>query len=142
MKKILKYALIGLMAIFLLIQLAPYGHQHNNPQVVSEPNWDSPQTRELAKRACFDCHSNETVWPWYSNVAPVSWLVQRDVDWGRRVLNFSDWAKAHEVNEIPESISRGYMPPSYFLTMHPEAQLTQAEKDALIAGMQATIRNR
>jgi mono/diheme cytochrome c family protein len=68
------------------IQLVPYGRDHINPQVTQESRWDSARTRALAARACFDCHSNETVWPWYSNVAPVSWLIQRDVDEGRRAL--------------------------------------------------------
>ena len=141
MKKILKYVGIGLVAIFILIQFVPYGHQHTNPAVVSEPNWDSPQTRELAKRACFDCHSNETTWPWYSNIAPISWQIQIDVDYGRRALNFSNWARAREVNEIPFAVQRGFMPPSNYLLTHPQAKLTQAEKDALVAGLQATIKN-
>ena len=64
---------------FLVAQLIPFGRSHTNPVVVKEPTWDSPTTRDLAKRACFDCHSNETVWPWYTNIAPVSWLTQRDV---------------------------------------------------------------
>ena len=140
MKRIIIIVTLILAGAFLLIQLIPYGHQHDNPPVVQEPNWDSPQTRELAQRACFDCHSNEVVWPWYSNVAPVSWLVQHDVDEGRQYLNFSDWGRAREVHEIPEAIQEGYMPPAKYLIMHPNAKLDQAEKDALISGMQATIR--
>jgi len=142
MKRILIIILAGLLGLFLLIQLIPYGHQHTNPAVVQEPNWDTPQTRELAQRACFDCHSNETVWPWYSNIAPVSWLAQRDVEEGRRYLNFSDWGRVREVDEISEAVSRGWMPPSQFLIMHPEARLTQAEKDALASGLQATVFSR
>jgi hypothetical protein len=65
--------------------------------------------------------------------------VQSDVDEGRQYLNFSDWGRVREANEIPEVIQSGYMPPSQFLIMHPEARLTQAEKDALISGMQATV---
>ena len=140
MKRIIIIVLSVLLGAFVLIQLIPYGHQHTNPPVVQEPQWDSPQTRELAQRACFDCHSNEVVWPWYSNIAPVSWLVQRDVDEGRRYLNFSDWGRVREANEIPEAIQRGYMPPAKFLIMHPDAKLDQAEKDALVNGLQATIR--
>jgi hypothetical protein len=85
-------SIVGVVVLFGLIQLVPYGRDHTNPPVVAEPAWDSPQTRALAVRACFDCHSNETVWPWYSNVAPASWLVQRDVDDGRRRLNWSEWS--------------------------------------------------
>ena len=105
MKKITRIlgiiVLIGLV-LFALIQLVPYGRSHKNPPVVQEPNWDA-QTRAIAKKACFDCHSNEVVWPWYSNIAPVSWLVQRDVDEGRRHLNFSEWgSKGLSVGEIAE----------------------------------------
>lgn len=132
-----------IVAGFLLLQVVPYGRAHDNPPVVSEPNWDSPQTRELAQRACFDCHSNETVWPWYSNVAPVSWLVQHDVEEGRMYLNFSDWTnsgndESHESDELGEVIFEGEMPPAQFLLMHPEAKLTDAEKQALAQGLALT----
>ena len=140
MKRVIMIIIIVLAAVFLVIQLVPYGHQHTNPPVIQEPNWDSPQTRELAQRACFDCHSNETVWPWYSNVAPVSWLVQHDVEEGRLYINFSDWGRVREADEIIEVVWGGNMPPSQFLLMHPEARLTQAEKDAFISGLQATLR--
>ncbi len=93
MKRNLRALLIVLFvlaALFLVIQLLPFGRDHTNPVVVSEPNWDSPATRSLAQRACFDCHSNESVWPWYSNIAPVSWLVYNDVIEGRSQMNFSD----------------------------------------------------
>jgi hypothetical protein len=92
-KKILRIlaVLIGLGVLgFTAIQLVPFGHDHANPAVVKEPAWPDPQTRQLAQRACFDCHSNQTSWPWYSNIAPVSWLVQRDVLEGRQRLNFSE----------------------------------------------------
>ena len=64
----------------ILIQLIPFGRVHTNPPKAGEPAWNSPSTRELVRRTCFDCHSNETTWPWYSNVAPASWLLQRDVN--------------------------------------------------------------
>ena len=131
--------------LFGLIRLIPYGRNHMNPPVVQEPNWDSPATRDLAKRACFDCHSNETVWPWYSNIAPISWLVQRDTDEGRRHLNFSEWqvagSRIREVNEIYETIQEGSMPPLQYLPTHPEARLSAAEKQALIDGLRKTLNN-
>lgn len=143
MKKIFIYAIIVLIVGFLALQLFPYGRRHTNPDVVAEPSWDSPHTRQLAERACFDCHSNETSWPWYSNIAPVSWLIQRDVEEGRNVLNFSEWTgRYHEVDEIPEVISYGAMPPSYFMVMHPNARLTAQEKQELITGMQKTLTSR
>ncbi len=143
MKSLLGKLLIGGLAImaggFLLIQLIPYGRDHTNPPVLSEPNWDSPQTRQLAQLACFDCHSNETVWPWYSNIAPVSWLVQRDVVEGREKLNFSTWAQGggEEADEMVEVIAEGEMPLPIYLLTHAEARLTAAEKQALMDGLQA-----
>ncbi|NVB82954.1 MAG: cytochrome C, partial [Kofleriaceae bacterium] len=71
------------VGMFGVMQLVPYGRARSNPPVASEPAWDSPRTRELAVRACFDCHSNETKWPWYARVAPMSWVLERDVEIGR-----------------------------------------------------------
>ena len=83
MRKWLLRALVAGVVVFGLIQLVPYGRDHANPPVTREVKWDSPRTRALAAGACFDCHSNLTTWPWYSNVAPVSWLVYADVVGGR-----------------------------------------------------------
>src|SRR5689334_11124590 len=115
-------AIAGVLACFGCLQLVPI--PHDNPPVTQEPNWDSPQTRALAQRACFDCHSNETVWPWYSYVAPVSWLVVHDTLDGRRELNFSEWgvpqSNGREPREVkPDKIQReiasGSMPPRIYL---------------------------
>jgi len=141
MKKIFGITVIVLLGGFLLIQLIPYGHQHTNPAVQQEPNWPDAQTRDLVSRACFDCHSNETKWPWYSNIAPVSWLVQRDVQEGRQHLNFSDWNQRHyEVDEVSEVVHSGQMPPFYYVMMHPKAKLTDAEKQSLIEGILSATR--
>lgn len=123
----------------LVIQFVPYGRDHANPPVVAEPSWDSSQTRELAARACFDCHSNETVWPWYSNVAPLSWLVQRDVDEGREHLNYSEWNRPQEGEESAETVREGSMPPRSYLLTHPDARLTATELAALVDGLAATL---
>ena len=140
MKPILRLSAIILVlgsTLFLLIQLVPYGRSHQNPAIVQEPAWDSPQTRQLAQRACFDCHSNETIWPWYAKIAPVSWLVQRDVDSGREHLNFSAWTGSEDaLREVDEVIAEGEMPPFYFVMMHPEASLSDAEKQQLIQGLE------
>jgi hypothetical protein len=123
-------------AIFILIQVVPYGRDHQNPSVPREPKWDTGQTRELAERACFSCHSNETHWPWYSHVAPVSWLVESDVRSGRRDLNFSEWDKPQRhAKDSAEHIRKGEMPPWYFLPLHPEAMLTGEEENALMHGL-------
>jgi hypothetical protein len=148
LKKILIYGGIALLALFLLIQVIPYGHNHTNPPVVKEPTWDSPATRALAQRACFDCHSNETDWRWYTNIAPVSWLIQHDVDEGRSKMNLSECGVSRSegegegeseepgegIEEAAEKVLSGEMPPAQYKPMHPEARLTSAERKALAQG--------
>jgi len=144
-KKIVMWFVIIIVGGFVLIQFVPYGRDHTNPPVKSEPAWDSPETLALAKTACFDCHSNETDWSrWYESVAPASWLVQRDVDEGREYVNFSEWdqgGKPREIDELWEVLQYNSMPPQQYLILHPEAKLTTTEKDQLISGLQATSRN-
>src|SRR5690348_9218550 len=128
------------IGIFAALQLIPYGRTHENPPVTQEPQWDSPRTRELAVRACFDCHSNETRWPWYANLAPFSWVVQRDVDSAREVVNFSVWnAKYDLAGWSGHSVRSGTMPPTKYTVAHPEAQLTPAELEELARGLDATM---
>lgn len=128
----------GLTALVLLAaaQLVPYGHQRTNPPIGSEPAWATPETRALTRRACFDCHSNETVWPPYTRVAPFSWLIQHDVDEGRAMVNFSEWQRPQE--EAAESaavVREGEMPPLLYTLMHPEARLTPEEAARLAEGL-------
>ncbi len=134
---------IGLVVFLIAVQVIPYGRDHHNPPRVQEPPWDRPQTRELAKAACFDCHSNETIWPWYANLAPVSWLVQHDVEEGRRHLNFSDWRRGERKGEKPkelrEVITEGEMPPLQYRLIHAEARLSEAQKRQLLDGLAATV---
>jgi len=139
----------SLVLALLLMQLIPYGRDHTNPPVLAEPPWDSPGTRALAKQACFDCHSNETVWPWYSNVAPMSWLVYRDVTIGREHFNFSEWGvhpslpggegegeqHQHGPAVVVDSIESDEMPPSLYLLLHPSARLTPDETRLLVRGL-------
>ena len=134
--KIVKWALLAAV----LIQFIPFGHTHTNPPAAGEPPWNSPQTRELVRRACFDCHSNETVWPWYSHVAPVSWLLQRDVNGGRSHLNFTEWDHPQKhAKDVAEQLKEGEMPPWFYLPMHPAARLTEAEKQALTEGAEKSL---
>ena len=135
-----------LILIGVLIQFIPYGHDHSNPPVIQEPDWSSPQTREITRRACFDCHSNETVWPWYSNIAPVSWFISRDVSLGREHLNFSEWnvhptlpegegegeEHQHGAEVFQEVFESREMPPFSYVLLHPEARLTEQELQFLI----------
>ena len=127
-------------ALFVAIQFVPYGREHTNPPVRQEPAWDSPQTRALVERACFDCHSNQTEWPWYANEAPVSWLVQHDVEEGRGALNFSEFDRPQEeAHEAAEEVEEGNMPMPIFLITHPEARLSDAERAQLVGGLRATL---
>src|SRR6476619_5234111 len=116
MRRWLKWIVLGGLALFLAIQLVPYGRSHDDPRTIAEPKWSSAHVRQLTKDACFDCHSNETTWPWYSNVAPVSWMVQHDVDSGRATLNFSEWNTPQEADpgDIAEVVEGGEMPPWYY----------------------------
>jgi cytochrome c551/c552 len=140
-KKTILWIVIVIVVLGLLVQLVPLPARGHNPAVVAEPNWDSPQTQALVKRACFDCHSNETVWPWYSYVAPVSWLIYNDVVEGRSRMNFSMWdTKSRPVNELVGEIEEGGMPPGKYLLMHPSARLTAAEKQQLITGITNSLK--
>jgi len=139
-KKILIFGVVAAIALFVLAQLVPFGHDHTNPPVVQEPAWDSPETRALAVRACFDCHSNETAWPWYTRVAPSSWLVAWDVAEGRSRLNFSEWGnRRRDVEDIPRVVQNGSMPPGKYLLMHKVANLTPAEREQLVNGLVKTL---
>jgi hypothetical protein len=130
--------LIGGVAL-VVIQLIPYGRDHENPPAASQPAWDSPETRALVEGACFDCHSHETRWPWYSHIAPFSWLIQRDVMEGRAELNFSTSDDESELDDLAESIRDGRMPPDRYRLLYPTARLTEAEKDELLAGLEKTF---
>jgi hypothetical protein len=139
-KKIILGVFIGLIVGGILIQFLPYGHEHTNPAVTGEPQWDSQQTRDLVMRACADCHSNQTTWPWYSNIAPVSWLIQHDVEEGRSRLNFTEWNQPQrETEDAARQVQRGAMPQWYYTLLHPTANLTADEKQALIKGLQASL---
>jgi mono/diheme cytochrome c family protein len=131
---------LGLLATFVAIQLVPYGRNHTNPPIAGEPTWDVPATRALAKQACFDCHSNETQWPAYASIAPVSWLVQRDVDEGRAALNFSEWTRPQkEAEEAAKEVREGEMPPAAYKLIHAHARLSAADLDRLAQGLTQTL---
>jgi hypothetical protein len=132
---------VAAAVLLVLIQALPFGRMPSNPPVTGEPTWDSPQTRALAARACYDCHSNETENPWYSNVAPISWALSDHVESGRNKLNFSEFDRpqeeAHAAAEVTES---GGMPPGYYTRfgLHSAADLSDAEVAQLVAGLRAT----
>jgi Haem-binding domain len=110
-----------------------------NPSVVGNLA-APPGVTESLRRACYDCHSNETSWPWYSRVAPASWLAYRHVNQARARLNFSNWTdyaydpgtESRKLGEIAKLIKSGTMPPWYYRLMHPRARLTEADRVALL----------
>jgi hypothetical protein len=136
MKKVAKWAAVVLATLFLVIQVVPV--DRTNPSVETEVS-ASPEVRAVLRRACYDCHSNETVWPWYSRIAPVSWQVARDVREGRAALNFSTWNRLDPKNrleamhESAEKVAEGEMPPAIYLPTHPEARLSVADRSLLSA---------
>lgn len=131
-RRVVLTAIAGGALVLLAIQLLPFGRQHANPAISAEPAWPDPDVRDLAVRACFDCHSNQTVWPLYSSVAPISWVIQRDVDEARAVLNFSEWDRNQEgIREAGEVIEEGEMPPGYYRFLHRSARLSADEAAAL-----------
>jgi len=136
--KIISIAAIGALA---LLQVLPLGPHFSNPAVSGEPVWDSPRTKELFNRACADCHSHETKYPWYSNIAPVSWLVARDIDEGREHFNVSTWGvqKKNEGKDAAKEVREGEMPMWIYTLPHPEAKLSEAEKQELISGLEKTF---
>lgn len=139
-----RWIMVVLMAgvvLFGVIQLIPYGRDHTNPPSTLEPDWNSPRTEELVRTACFDCHSSETTWPWYSNVAPISWLVMHDVEEARDVFNFNTLTPdqgSFMVNNMVQVIQANEMPPFQYLIIHSEARFSSAEKQELIDGLLAT----
>jgi hypothetical protein len=129
------------VVLFILIQFVPYGHNLDNPAPRVEPKWDSEQTKALVRRACFDCHSNETAYPWYARIAPSSWLLQKDVTEARSAMNFSDWENANlSADQIIRQVEAGRMPPLTYGMMHPEARFSDIEKQQFIEGIRATLK--
>jgi hypothetical protein len=141
-RRILRIAFGVLVVAFIAAQF--YQPERSNPasnpilsfEAVAKP---PAELTSLLNRSCRDCHSNETVWPWYSKVAPASWLVAQDVNEGRSHLNFSKWGRLgpekvrSSLRELCEQVRSGEMPVWYYLPMHPAAKLTQAEVTTLCA---------
>lgn len=133
--KIALYVLGGLAALLVIIQLIP-GGPAENPPVTAEVQ-AAPEVMSILRRSCYDCHSNETEWPWYSHVAPVRWMIRHDVNEGRSHVNFSEFEgaeprrMAHRLEEIGEQVEEGEMPLWYYVPLHPQARLTDADRELL-----------
>jgi hypothetical protein len=148
MKTKLKYTFIALLAGFGLLQLT--NPDRTNPPVT--PGHDlfalnppPPQVAALMHAACFDCHSQETRWPWYSRIAPVSWLVASDVKHGRAKLNFSDWPvtdparAARKFGSISDVVDAAEMPPKKYTLIHADADLSADQRKAIVAWAEAQV---
>jgi len=128
-KKFLRWGLVGITVFVFGAQLVPV--DRTNPDRHAPPSWP-PKVGRIVERACFDCHSHRTEWPWYARIAPMSWLVAYDVNEGREHLNFSAWAdlapadKRHALEEMREVIAERAMPLWYYTPLHPEARLDDA----------------
>lgn len=134
---VLRVAVAGLV-VFGALQLVPYGWWHPNPPVAQDAPWPDAASAEIARDSCYDCHSNETDWPLYSYVAPMSWLVRRDVEGGRDELSFSNWDEdGGEADDAADAVADGSMPPGQYTLVHRGATLSDAEADQLIAALEA-----
>ena len=131
--RIVRWPLAALVGLFLVIQLVPYGWWHENPPVVKDAPWPDAESRHIARESCYSCHSNETDWPFYAYVAPMSWLVRYDIQSGREELNFSDWDRySDEADDAVEMVREGDMPLDRYTWIHRDAALTEAERDHLV----------
>jgi hypothetical protein len=143
-RKIILGVIVVLVGGFLVLQILPVHVFQSlripgNPPVTAEIAWDSQATHDLARMACFDCHSNETVYPWYAQIAPVSWLVRRDINFGRMAMNFSeDEPDEYDLDDLEGHLYND-MPPRQYTLIHPEANLTDEQRDQLLAGFVATF---
>ena len=133
-----------ILGVILLIIIVPQLISVDKPEIDDNKSHDLISNNEipenisnLIKTSCYDCHSMQTIYPWYSNIAPVSWLVIRDVKLGREELNFSNWEnyskmdKAKLLEEIAEEIEEGEMAMPVYLITHPNAKLNSKDKKAI-----------
>jgi hypothetical protein len=132
-------ALGAAAAAFAVLQLIPYGPKRLPPIGSAQVAWADEQTHDLASRACLDCHGGETRWPWYTSIAPGSWIAANHVAEGRAMFDVSAPNPGEEAYEAGESVREGEMPPWYYVFLHPEARLTLEEKRALAMGLDATF---
>ncbi|MFD2200819.1 heme-binding domain-containing protein [Shivajiella indica] len=140
MKK--RYYILGLLLlVFLGIQLVPSELPEvkaNNPGDIIQSGLVNQDVAALLKKSCYDCHSNESVFPWYSHIAPSSWLVAKDIREGREELNFSEWEnydmmkKLSLLDDIAIAVKEGEMPMQIYLLMHPSSKLDENQRQSII----------
>lgn len=150
MKKILKIVLVVLIVAFIAIQFINRPDKTVSTQITPDDITKKMQVPEnvqsILKRSCYDCHSSQTVWPWYSSIAPASWLVSDDVIKGRKKMNFSEWGKIPDakkearLTEVCEQTKSEEMPLPKYLILHGDAKLSQADKDILCKWTESEIK--
>lgn len=134
--KSVRVALVTLIGGLVVAQVVPIPPAEN-PTVGQEVPADA-EVRQILQTSCYDCHSNETIWPWYSHVIPSKWFVRKHVVEGREHLNFSTWGQytperaAHKMEEVVEMIEEGEMPLPSYLRLHGEAELSPAQQQVLL----------
>jgi Haem-binding domain len=127
-------ALVGLLILIQLVRPSTVNPPIDSKQEIAAHLKVEPAVQSIFDRSCNDCHSNQTVWPWYSHVAPVSWLVASDVNDGRRHVNFSEWGtypiekSGKLLEEICKEVRAGDMPPLQYMPMHRGSKLTKADQ--------------
>ena len=137
-RKLAGKAAIALSVVLTALQLIPFRVQSADaprPPGSHMANHIDSRVAPILERSCGDCHSDNTRWPWYSRVAPVSWIVLRDVEQGKRKVNFSEWARskhtANEIEEICDAVSDGSMPLRSYTWLHREARLSPQDVDLI-----------
>ena len=140
LRKILKWAIVVPACLFLAIQFVRPARTNpavDESQTMFTRTQMPPQVAAIFNRSCADCHSNKTVWPWYTNVAPVSWFITNHVNEGRRNMNLSEWAKLNsdrqdrKLRQICDEVQDGGMPLDSYTPLHPNAKLSAEDKKTL-----------
>ena len=127
-------AVLVVVVLLAVIQVVPIGRA-NPPVTADVPT--PPDVKSVLRRACYDCHSNETEWPWYAHAAPISWWLARHVRKGRAGLNFSTWdhyttrQQQRKLEETWKEVDRGHMPPQSYLLVHRDARLSAHDRELL-----------
>ena len=128
------------VAIFVLIQFVPYGRNHVNPPDTKQLVWKDPASENTFRTICMQCHSNHTEWPWYTNIAPGSWLVQSDVDNARLAMNLSETdVSEYKAGNLARQVQADRMPPFQYKLLHWDAIFSDAQKKQLIDGINKTF---
>jgi hypothetical protein len=144
LKRKVKWFFVALVAGFVLLQLT--NPQRTNPPVVSDlmaSDPPPPQVAAMLHAACYDCHSSETRWPWYSHIAPMSWLIASDVKEGRKNLNLSDWPNDNptratkRLENMSDEVGSGEMPLPKYAKIHADARLTESQRKELTEWLDA-----